>query len=115
MLKPASLGLALLLGVGASGALAQTPSLPPGKGKSIVERACAQCHALGVVSTADHSPEDWGIVVKAMVHDGAMLSPDELPVVIDYLAKSFPKAQAPAVDSPAPPTAPAPKGLPAGY
>jgi mono/diheme cytochrome c family protein len=106
--------LGLLLGSGIA-AVAQTPSLPDGKGKAIVQRACAQCHAIGAVTGADHTPEDWGILVKAMVHDGAKLAPDELPVVIDYLAKNFPKKAESAVEAAAPPTPPAPKGLPAGY
>jgi mono/diheme cytochrome c family protein len=116
-LKPAALtlGLYIMISGGASAALAQTPSLPEGKGKAIVERACARCHAIGAVTGADHSPEDWGIVVRAMVHDGATLTPNELPVVIDYLAKAFPKKPDETVQSAAPPVAPAPKGLPAGY
>jgi len=107
-------GVWMALGGAASTAVAQN-ALPDGNGKAIVQRACAQCHAIGIVTSADHSPDDWGIVVRAMVHDGAKLAPDEQQVVIDYLAKSFPKKAGRIVEPAAPPTTPPPQGLPAGY
>jgi mono/diheme cytochrome c family protein len=116
-LKGTALGLSfwIVLGAAASTAMAQTSSLPDGKGKAIVQRACAQCHAIGIVTGADHTPDDWGIVVRAMVHDGAKLAPDEQEMVIDYLAKSFPKTASHAAEAATPPTPPETKGLPAGY
>jgi mono/diheme cytochrome c family protein len=116
-LRGTALGLSfwIVLGDATSMAVAQTSSLPEGKGKAIVQRACAQCHAIGVVTGADHTPDDWGIVVRAMVHDGAKLAPYEQQTVIDYLAKSFPKTASQAVEAAAPPAPPEAKGLPAGY
>jgi mono/diheme cytochrome c family protein len=109
------LGFWMMLGPATSPALAQISSLPDDKGKAIVQRACAQCHAIGIVTGADHTPDDWGIVVRAMVHDGAKLAPDEQQTVIDYLAKSFPKTQGHAVEAAGPLTPSETKGLPAGY
>ena len=73
-----------------SPALAQAPSLPDGPGKQTVETACVTCHALTQVTGAGHSPEDWAHVVQKMVNAGAQIPPDQIPVIVDYLAKNFP-------------------------
>jgi mono/diheme cytochrome c family protein len=71
--------------------LAQTPALPDGNGKQIVETACAQCHKLTIVTNAGFSPENWTVVMRAMIHLGAKVPPDQVATVTDYLAKNFPK------------------------
>jgi len=40
-------------------------SLPPGKGKAIVERTCASCHAIKVVTTKKASKDQWATIVAA--------------------------------------------------
>ncbi|HKX35485.1 MAG TPA: hypothetical protein VJM79_02310 [Rhizorhapis sp.] len=47
-------------------------------------------HALTRVTGAGHSRADWDNVVHMMVNAGAQVPPDQVPVVIDYLAKNFP-------------------------
>jgi len=73
-----------------SPALAQTSSLPDGPAKQTVETACAACHALTQVTGAGHSPEDWDAVVRKMVAAGAEVRADQIPIIVDYLAKNFP-------------------------
>jgi virginiamycin B lyase len=80
----------------AASAPAQTVTLPEGNGKDIVETVCAQCHPLSLVTKVGYSRPDWEILVKAMVFRGAKLTPDQVPVVIDYMAANFPKQAAPA-------------------
>jgi hypothetical protein len=73
-----------------SPAWGQARELPDGPAKHIVEITCVACHALAQVTGAGHSPQEWEIVVHRMINAGAQMPPDQIPVVIDYLAKSFP-------------------------
>ena len=70
--------------------IAQTAALPEGPAKQTVENACATCHALTRVTGAGHSRSEWDTVVHMMVNAGAKVPSDQVPVVIDYLAKNFP-------------------------
>lgn len=71
-------------------AAASSPaSLPPGKGKAIVQRTCVSCHALKVVTTKRATKEQWSAVINLMLAKGADLDDDEVDVVVDYLAKHF--------------------------
>ena len=67
--------------------------LPPGKGKTIVQRACSHCHALKVVTSKRATKDQWSALVDQMVSRGAELDDDEIDVVVDYLAKNFAAAK----------------------
>src|SRR3569833_4672523 len=72
-------------------------ALPDGPGKAVVEGACQSCHALSNITRAGHSPKDWDTVVHMMLNVGAKVPDEQVPVVINYLAKNFPgKALPPA-------------------
>ena len=71
-------------------------TLPPGKGKAIVQRTCTSCHALKVVTTKRASKEQWSTLVDQMMSKGADLQDDEVDIVVDYLAKNFGRSKAPA-------------------
>jgi len=86
---------ALVILVGAMPASAQ-PVLPDGPGKTAVENACQVCHALSNVTNAGHTPKDWDTVVHMMVNAGAKVQPDQVPVVVNYLAAHFPAHALPA-------------------
>ena len=73
-----------------SPAWGQARALPDGPAKHAVETACATCHALTRVTGAGHSRQDWEFVVRKMVNAGAEVPPDQLFMVIDYLAENFP-------------------------
>lgn len=70
--------------------------LPEGAGKAIVESSCQSCHALTNITNAGHSRKDWDTVVHMMVNAGARLTPDQVPVVVSYLATHFPAKSLPA-------------------
>lgn len=69
--------------------------LPPGKGKPIVERACAGCHALKAVTSKRATQEQWASLVDQMITRGADLSDDEIETVVAYLSKNFGPASKP--------------------
>lgn len=79
-------------------------SLPPGKGKAIVQKDCGSCHALKVVTSKRASREQWATLVDQMVSRGADLADDEIDTVVEYLAKNFSSAKgaASAAKNPAP-------------
>lgn len=65
-------------------------SLPPGRGKVIVQRTCGGCHAMRVVTSKRATHTQWSALVNQMVSRGADLEDDEIDVVVDYLSKNFP-------------------------
>jgi virginiamycin B lyase len=71
--------------------------LPDGDGKQTVETVCATCHTLDRVVDAGLNRDGWQFVIKIMLNNGAPLTEDQIPVVVDYLAKNYPeKPQPPA-------------------
>jgi virginiamycin B lyase len=75
---------------------AAQPVLPDGPGKAAVENSCQACHALTNVTNAGHTPKDWDTVVHMMINAGAKVPPDQVPVVVNYLAAHFPARALPA-------------------
>src|SRR5882762_5035845 len=74
--------------------------LPNGNGKQAVETACAACHELSRVTSAAHSREEWDGIVRNMIMMGAVLKQEQVSLVTNYLASSFPpkaKIEAPAI------------------
>jgi len=69
-------------------ALAQ--SLPEGKGKEQVQMICTGCHDLAPVTEGGFSKEDWNAVIQNMIQMGAEIKPDQVTVMVDYLATNFP-------------------------
>ena len=69
------------------------PPLPEGEGKKILETACTVCHSLKEVTKLQgyYARENWRDIVRTMVADGAQLKDDQIPVLVDYLTKTFPK------------------------
>src|SRR5579863_835140 len=69
---------------------ADEPSLPPGNGREIVERACIGCHAVKVVTSKRATPQQWTTLVNQMVTRGADVEDEEVETLISYLSKNFP-------------------------
>ncbi len=63
--------------------------LPDGPGKQILLNTCTVCHDLGRVRIHRVSPEEWEETLLAMLNEGAMLSDQDFPVLLTYLAKNF--------------------------
>ena len=71
--------------------------LPEGPGKAIVQSVCTQCHDLTQAVSTGRTRDHWDVVVQKMIDYGAELPTNQMSVVLDYLAKSFPESvQAPA-------------------
>jgi len=63
--------------------------LPAGSGQSILLNTCTVCHDLGRVKAHTVSREEWEETLNAMLNEGAMLSDQEFPVLLNYLSKNF--------------------------
>ena len=63
--------------------------MPEGPGKAVVMNICTMCHDLTRVKRSRHTPEEWEDVLVTMLNEGAPLSDDDFPVVLEYLSRSF--------------------------
>ena len=73
----------------------QQPQLPDGPGKDIVQQICSGCHSLGRFINSGYSPDEWKTVIAMMRNVGAPLTPEQVPVVTDYLTRNFPEKPKP--------------------
>ena len=90
MLRTTSL-IALLV-LTASPALAQDDfkALPPGPGRDVTVRVCAQCHSPEVAAQQSLDAAGWKALVDQMANNGAQASDAEFDTISKYLAASFP-------------------------
>ena len=63
--------------------------LPEGPGKNILLHTCTVCHDLGRVRMHTVSRDEWEETLSAMLNEGAMLSDQDFPVLLNYLARNF--------------------------
>src|SRR5215467_13556190 len=86
------LAFAALVGTAAAALAvpAVSQQLPNGNGKQVVESVCSSCHELTRVTTAGHSHDEWDTIVHNMIMMGATLKPEQVSLVTNYLASSFP-------------------------
>jgi cytochrome c5 len=63
--------------------------LPDGPGKQILLNTCTLCHDLGRVRIHTVSRDEWEETLLAMLNEGAMLSDQDFPVLLNYLARNF--------------------------
>jgi len=63
--------------------------LPDGAGKKILLNTCTVCHDLSRVKRTMHDAEGWRDLLGAMINEGAMLSEQDFPVLLTYLARNF--------------------------
>ncbi len=63
--------------------------LPEGAGKKILLNTCTVCHDLKRVKQTAATPEEWADTLGAMLNEGAMLSDQDFPVLLAYLARNF--------------------------
>ena len=80
-------------------------ALPPGPGRDVTVRVCAQCHSPELAATEKLDAQGWKDLVNQMANNGAQATDAEFDTISKYLAASFP-ATAPAA---APAAAPAPQ------
>src|SRR5438552_1307942 len=93
--KPALWFIATILMAAAALGAAQNaqPLLPEGEGKKIIETACTVCHDLKEVTKFQgyYARENWRDIIRTMVADGAQVKDAQVPVLVDYLTKTFPR------------------------
>lgn len=57
--------------------------------KAILETACTACHDLDLVQDEHLSKEDWQMLVNSMIQKGASVEGKDVPMLVDYLAKTY--------------------------
>jgi hypothetical protein len=71
---------------------ATTPAPAPAvDAQALLQQNCTRCHNLDRVTNSRHTAQEWQAIVERMVGKGAQLSPDQIPVVVNYLAATYPK------------------------
>lgn len=63
--------------------------LPDGPGRDIMLNVCTQCHTLERIRLRAMSRTEWEEVLLHMLNEGAQLTDEELPVILNYLARNF--------------------------
>ena len=86
-----TLAVLLIVSCGPSPTPEPTPTPTVHPGKAIVASRCVGCHELNRVSNATFDKEGWQLTVDRMVLSGAQLSDEQVAMVVDYLAQTYPK------------------------
>lgn len=81
--------LGVILMGGMAGEAWSQAELPDGEGKEVVETACTACHGLAHFTGSRFSREDWEYVVNDMIGWGALITDQEVTVIVDYLTEHF--------------------------
>ena len=63
--------------------------LPDGPGKAIATENCQACHKLTNLTKAHKSLDDWKETVQTMIDSGANVTPEQIDILVQYLAKNF--------------------------
>src|SRR5262245_26597021 len=63
--------------------------LPDGPGKTILLNVCTQCHRLDRVKVRGGSRQEWDELLSHMLNEGAPLSDEDYPILLNYLARNF--------------------------
>jgi len=90
--------LAAVLLMGPAWAQEEPSVLPEGEGRDEVFYGCTACHSSAIIRRSRLSRAGWDGLMDWMVekHGMAPLEGDDRRVVVDYLARHFGPAQAPA-------------------
>jgi YVTN family beta-propeller protein len=63
--------------------------MPEGEGRAVITQKCQLCHDLHRTLAFALPKQQWQNVVESMNRRGAPLTPEEIPVVVNYLTKYF--------------------------
>jgi hypothetical protein len=63
--------------------------LPDGAGKKIVLDICTRCHDLERVRAHGGGREEWEDTLSSMLNEGAPISDEDFPVILNYLVRNF--------------------------
>lgn len=70
-------------------ATAAEVELPDGKGKEAVLSSCTDCHNTERIRVQHLDEEGWNAILREMMETGAHINPDDMKVIVSYLAKNF--------------------------
>jgi hypothetical protein len=99
----ATAALVPLAVIGARALAADPPATagpPPGPGLELINQRCVFCHNTAQIFSQRKTPEAWSATVEQMANRGAEVSPEEMKVITDYLAKNYGAPAAPAAGAP---------------
>ena len=65
--------------------------LPDGPAKPFVLARCNVCHGLEWIARSGATEEGWTSRIRRMNRAGAMIPPDEVPILAAYLAQALPE------------------------
>ena len=68
----------------------EAPPAPGLDGEALKQDRCTVCHSLARVEAAHKTAEQWLATVNRMIGYGAVLSAEELDVLVQYLAETYP-------------------------
>ncbi len=68
----------------------QSPAPSDADAKKILENSCTTCHDLDLVADQHLSKDEWQSIVNSMVAKGASIDNKDIPVLVNYLAKTYP-------------------------
>jgi hypothetical protein len=101
----AAAALVPLAVIGARALAADPPAAagpPPGPGLELINQRCVFCHNTAQIFSQRKTPEAWAATVEQMANRGAEVSPDEMKIITDYLAKNYGASAAPEASPPPP-------------
>ena len=77
--------------IGARALAADPPAAapPPGPGLDLINQRCIFCHNTVQVFSQRKTAEAWSATIEQMANRGAEVSPEEMKVIVDYLAKNY--------------------------
>ena len=70
-------------------------TLTPGKGADLTMARCALCHEITHITRARLSRGEWQDNVRNMIERGMPIAPDEVAIVVEYLATYYNRDSAP--------------------
>jgi len=83
-------------GGGQRGAPQQGAAAPNAAGAAILQKACSSCHGADAIANYHfETPDGYRDIVNNMIDTGAPVTPQELPVLVDYLFATYGKKPAP--------------------
>jgi cytochrome c551/c552 len=89
---------------------APSGTLLPGTGSALTMAKCSICHDITHVTRSRLTRDEWDDNIKVMIARGMPIEPQEIPVIVDYLATYYNRDKPPPAAEPAEPRTAA--GLP---
>jgi len=71
------------------GQLPPTEALPSISGATLLDNRCTVCHSKSKVTGTSKTYDGWDQTVNRMVLKGAALSPEEVKILVEYLAQTY--------------------------